>query len=75
MFSSLSIVGVTIISNADKGVQNYFPPGAVWSILGAFFYAAYVVLLRRKVDNEDMLDIPMFFGKFKCIIFYYVKLY
>ncbi|KAG8178495.1 hypothetical protein JTE90_023423 [Oedothorax gibbosus] len=58
----MSIVGVTIISNADKGVQNYFPPGAVWSILGAFFYAAYVVLLRRKVDNEDMLDIPMFFG-------------
>ncbi|GFX99979.1 solute carrier family 35 member F5 [Trichonephila clavipes] len=56
------IVGVTIISNADKGVQNYFPPGAVWSILGAFFYAAYVVLLRRKVDNEEMLDIPMFFG-------------
>ncbi|GFT94442.1 solute carrier family 35 member F5 [Nephila pilipes] len=58
----LSIVGVTIISNADRGVQNYFPPGAVWSILGAFFYAAYVVLLRRKVDNEEMLDIPMFFG-------------
>ncbi|KFM59875.1 Solute carrier family 35 member F5, partial [Stegodyphus mimosarum] len=59
---AMSIVGVSIISSEDKGVQNFFPPGAVWSILGAFFYAAYVVLLRRKVDSEEMLDIPMFFG-------------
>lgn len=58
----LSIVGVTIISNADKNVQYHFPPGAIWSILGAFFYAAYIVLLRRKIDNEELLDFPMFFG-------------
>ncbi|XP_054708553.1 solute carrier family 35 member F5-like [Uloborus diversus] len=57
-----SIAGVAIIANAEKGMQYNFPPGAVWSILGAFFYAAYVVLLRRKVDDEDTLDIPMFFG-------------
>lgn len=59
---ALSIVGVIIISSVDKNVENFFPPGAVWSILGAFFYAAYVVLLRRKIDNEEMLDVPMFFG-------------
>lgn len=61
---NISIVGVTIISNTDKGVNYSFPPGAVWSILGAFFYAAYIVLLRRKIDNEELLDFPMFFGRF-----------
>lgn len=60
---SMSILGVVVITSTDQQkVQNYFPPGAVWSILGAFFYAAYIVLLRRKVDNEDRIDIPMFFG-------------
>lgn len=59
-----SVIGVTVVSRADKHVQYEFPPGAVWSILGAFFYAAYIVLLRRKIDNEELIDFPMFFGKF-----------
>ena len=32
------------------------------ALLSAFLYAAYVVLLRRHADNEEKLDIPLFFG-------------
>lgn len=28
-------------------------------------YAVYIVMIKRKVDREDKLDIPMFFGKTK----------
>lgn len=37
--------------------------GAAWGMSSSIFYAIYLVMLRRKVDNEDKLDIPMFFGK------------
>lgn len=30
-------------------------------------YAVYIVMIKRKVDREDKLDIPMFFGKTKNI--------
>ena len=36
--------------------------GVVWALFGALFYATYIVLLRRKVNNEDNMDPPMFFG-------------
>lgn len=26
-------------------------------------YAVYIVMIKRRVDREDKLDIPMFFGK------------
>ena len=26
-------------------------------------YAVYIVMLKRKVDREEKLDIPMFFGE------------
>lgn len=32
------------------------------ALVSAFFYAAYIVFLKRKVDHEDKMDIPMFFG-------------
>ena len=39
------------------------PLGALWALAGAFLYACYIVLLRARVDHEDKLDLPMFFGK------------
>ncbi|ESO86889.1 hypothetical protein LOTGIDRAFT_175977, partial [Lottia gigantea] len=36
--------------------------GALWALLSSILYALYLVSLRRKVDHEDKLDIPMFFG-------------
>jgi solute carrier family 35 protein F5 len=38
------------------------PRGALWALLGSLCYSAYVVFLRRKIDTEEKLDIPMFFG-------------
>lgn len=37
--------------------------GSLWSLAGAVLYAVYVVMIKRRVDREDKLDIPMFFGK------------
>lgn len=36
--------------------------GIVLSILSAFFYACYLVLVKRKSDTEEKIDIPLFFG-------------
>ena len=38
------------------------PRGALWALVGALCYSAYIVFLRRKIDTEDKLDVPMFFG-------------
>ncbi|XP_033473481.1 solute carrier family 35 member F5-like isoform X3 [Epinephelus lanceolatus] len=60
---ALSMGGVTLVSfssmdNPDeKGVI-----GSLWSLVGAALYAVYIVMIKRRVDREDKLDIPMFFG-------------
>uniref|UniRef100_A0A8C6M4H0 Solute carrier family 35 member F5 n=1 Tax=Nothobranchius furzeri TaxID=105023 RepID=A0A8C6M4H0_NOTFU len=36
--------------------------GSLWSLVGAMLYAVYIVMIKRRVDREDKLDIPMFFG-------------
>lgn len=38
-------------------------PGSLWSLVGAMLYAVYIVMIKRRVDREDKLDIPMFFGE------------
>lgn len=32
------------------------------ALLSAFFYASYLVLVKRKSDTEEKIDIPLFFG-------------
>uniref|UniRef100_UPI003AADA9DE solute carrier family 35 member F5-like isoform X2 n=1 Tax=Centroberyx gerrardi TaxID=166262 RepID=UPI003AADA9DE len=60
---ALSMGGVALVSfssmdNADgKGIT-----GSLWSLAGAALYAVYIVMIKRRVDREDKLDIPMFFG-------------
>uniref|UniRef100_A0A3Q1JAG3 Solute carrier family 35 member F5 n=1 Tax=Anabas testudineus TaxID=64144 RepID=A0A3Q1JAG3_ANATE len=60
---ALSMGGVALVSlssmdNPDgKGVI-----GSLWSLAGAVLYAFYIVMIKRRVDREDKLDIPMFFG-------------
>lgn len=58
----LSIGGIVVVTLSDASFEGPFPVGAVWSLSGSFFYAVYIVMLRRKVDNEDRMDISMFFG-------------
>lgn len=51
----------------NEFVNKYFIiltfTGSIWSLVGAMLYAVYIVMIKRKVDREDKLDIPMFFGK------------
>ncbi|TSK92871.1 Solute carrier family 35 member F5 [Bagarius yarrelli] len=60
----LSMVGVVVVSfsgmdsTGEKGTI-----GCLWSLLGAVLYAVYIVMLKRKVDREEKLDIPMFFAE------------
>ncbi|KAF4026518.1 hypothetical protein G4228_018665 [Cervus hanglu yarkandensis] len=59
----LSIGGVVLVnlSGSEKSPgRNTI--GSIWSLVGAMLYAVYIVMIKRKVDREDKLDIPMFFG-------------
>uniref|UniRef100_A0A1B6DQK8 Solute carrier family 35 member F5 n=2 Tax=Clastoptera arizonana TaxID=38151 RepID=A0A1B6DQK8_9HEMI len=58
----ISISGLVLVCLSDINVEVKIPAGAVLSLVSAFFYASYLVFLRRKVDHEDKMDIPMFFG-------------
>ncbi len=56
-----------LVSLSDRSIEPEIPVGALWALGGALLYAMYLVLLRRRVDNEDKLNIPMFFGKFTAV--------
>ncbi|CAL8070171.1 unnamed protein product [Orchesella dallaii] len=59
----VSISGVAVVSLSDLRIEtSNLPVGAIFAIVSAFFYAAYLVFLRKKVDHEEKLDIPLFFG-------------
>ena len=45
-------------------LQGEFPVNALWAIMGALLFAVYLVMVRRRVDNEEKLNMPMFFGLF-----------
>ena len=51
------------VSLSDLSGEFRLPLGALWALASAFLYACYIVLLRARVDHEDKLDLPMFFGK------------
>ena len=53
-----------MVTYSDLKFEGKVPAGALWALAGAIFYAVYLVALRRRVDHEDKLDIPLFFGKF-----------
>lgn len=51
-----------MVSLSDLKMEQTIPIGAGWALTGSICYAAYLVLLKRKVDHEDKMSIPMFFG-------------
>ncbi|XP_055005760.1 solute carrier family 35 member F5 isoform X1 [Boleophthalmus pectinirostris] len=60
---ALSMGGVALVSLSS--MDNHDEKGAIgslWSLAGAVLYAVYIVMIKRRVDREDKLDIPMFFG-------------
>lgn len=58
----VSIGGIFMVSYSEHNSNIEIKLGSLWALGGAFFYALYLVALKRKVDNEDKIDIPMFFG-------------
>jgi len=58
-----TIAGVVLVSYSDIKLEaGTLPVGAAWALAGSVFYSAYIVFLRRKIDHEDKLDVPMFFA-------------
>ena len=57
-----TISGVVLVSYSDLKLESGLPLGSLWTLSGAIFYSSYIVFLRRKIDHEDKLDVPMFFG-------------
>ncbi|CAD1481130.1 unnamed protein product, partial [Heterotrigona itama] len=60
---SVSILGLVLVGLSDLTIEaSRIPTSIILALVSAFFYAAYIVFLKRKVDHEDKMDIPMFFG-------------
>lgn len=60
---SVSIFGLVLVGLSDMHMDTKgVPAGIILALVSAFFYAMYIVFLKRKVDHEDRMDIPMFFG-------------
>ncbi|XP_052798159.1 solute carrier family 35 member F5-like isoform X2 [Mya arenaria] len=57
-----SIGGIVLVIMSDMQFEPEVPNAALWALSSAVLYAVYLVALRRKVDHEDKLDIPLFFG-------------
>nr|KAI8745192.1 solute carrier family 35 member F5-like [Biomphalaria glabrata] len=57
----ISILGIVMVFKSES-LQEGIPASALWAIFSSVCYSIYLVLLRRKVDNEDKIDIPMFLG-------------
>ena len=61
-----SVSGIAMVSFSKTNQdQETLKVGSLWALAGALLYAIYLVMLKRRVDNEDSLDLPMFFGKCK----------
>jgi len=60
----VSFGGVFIIcwTDPNRDTPTSFNIGDIFALLGAIFYACYLVLVRRKVGDEANLDIPLFLG-------------
>ena len=56
------LIGLVLVCYSDLKLEDGIPMGSLWTLAGAFFYSSYIVFLRRKIDHEDKLDVPMFFG-------------
>ena len=60
-YDFVSLGGTAMICLSDVKMEK-FPMGTIWALIGAAAYALYLVTLKRKVKDDQQLDIPMFFG-------------
>lgn len=57
----ISIAGVVMVKLSQINEAKW-SKGIVLSIMSAFFYSSYLVLVKRKSDTEEKINIPLFFG-------------
>lgn len=55
----MALISWTEVNADDKKVAR----GIFMALMSAFFYAAYLVLVKRKSDTEEKINIPLFFGE------------
>lgn len=58
----LSCCGAVMVSLSEMGDEPKTSKAIVLALLSAFFYSAYLVLVKRKNDTEERIDLPLFFG-------------
>uniref|UniRef100_UPI00358F22CC solute carrier family 35 member F5 isoform X2 n=1 Tax=Myxine glutinosa TaxID=7769 RepID=UPI00358F22CC len=60
----LSIGGEVLVRVSLENLmsEKHHLAGLLWSLAGAALYSIYIVALKRRVDREDHIDLPMFFG-------------
>lgn len=58
---SLTICGATMVCMSEIN-EPHSSRGIILSVLSAFFYACYLVLVKRKNDIDEKIDIMEFFG-------------
>ncbi|XP_017090682.2 solute carrier family 35 member F5 [Drosophila bipectinata] len=58
---AMNIGGVVAITLNDLH-DTKMTRGVLLALFSAFFYAAYLVFVKRKSDTEEKVDIPLFFG-------------
>jgi len=59
---AMNIGGVVAITMNDLH-DTKMTRGVLLALFSAFFYAAYLVFVKRKSDTEEKVDIPLFFGE------------
>lgn len=69
----MNISGVVTVTISDIS-DSKFSRGVILALFSAFFYAAYLVFVKRKSDTEEKVDIPLFFGNaFKFFFSFQIK--
>lgn len=59
----ISVCGLILVTISDVYLEHmHIPSGGILSIVSAMFYSLYSVFLRRHADQEEKIDIVLFFG-------------
>ena len=60
----LALAGLVFVSSPVPSIEStYAQPGLFWSILSALLQSLFIIILRKEVDHDERLDIPLFLGK------------
>uniref|UniRef100_A0A336MFB4 Solute carrier family 35 member F5 n=1 Tax=Culicoides sonorensis TaxID=179676 RepID=A0A336MFB4_CULSO len=57
----MSCGGATMVTLSEINDPK-MSKGIILAVLSAFFYSAYLVLVKHKNDTEEKIDLPLFFG-------------